>query len=124
MEVQEERVVRTENLFSLLLGAVALVGSATPAYADDAAALAKAKHCFSCHDAKAQGVGPSFTDIARRFNGLKNAKTMLASVIQAGSGSAPGTYHWGHIEMPPGAARAPVTKAEADVLADYVLGFK
>jgi hypothetical protein len=27
-------------------------------------------------------------------------------------------------KMPPGAARVPVTKAEAGVLADYVLGFK
>lgn len=109
---------------SLVLGAVVLVAAATPAYADDAAALAKAKHCFSCHDARTEGVGPSFTDIARRFSGLKNARNMLASVIQTGSGSAPGTYHWGHIEMPPGAARAPVTKAEAEALADYVLGFK
>jgi hypothetical protein len=49
---------------------------------------------------------------------------MLASVIEAGTDSPVATYHWSNIKMPPAAARAPVTKAEAGVLADYVLGFK
>jgi hypothetical protein len=49
---------------------------------------------------------------------------MLASVIEGGSDSAPATYHFSHIKMPPAEARVPVTKAEAGVLADYVLSFK
>jgi cytochrome c len=100
------------------------MASATPVYADDAAALAKEKNCFACHGTKTDGVGPSFTDIARRFSGLKNAKSMLASVIEAGSDSPAATYHWSNIKMPPAAVRVPVSKAEAGVLADYVLSFK
>jgi cytochrome c len=103
---------------------LALIVGSAPVYADDAAALAKAKHCFECHGAKTEGVGPSFTDIARRFSGLKNAKSMLVSVIEAGSDSPTAIYHWSHIKMPPAAVRVPVSKAEAGVLADYVLGFK
>jgi len=116
--------VRAISLASLVLSTVAAMASATPVYADDAAALDKAKNCFVCHGATTEGVGPSFTDIARRFSGLKNAKSMLASVIEVGSDSAPATYHWSHLKMPPAAARVPVTKAEAGVLADYVLSFK
>ena len=116
--------MRRANLASLVLSAIAVMALATRVHADDAEALAKAKNCFTCHGAKMEGVGPSFTDIARRFSGLKNAKSMLASVIEAGSDSPAATYHWGNIKMPPGAARAPVTKAEAGVLADYVLSFK
>ena len=55
---------------------------------------------------------------------IENAKSMLASVIEGGSDSAPATYHFSHIKMPPAEARVPVTKAEAGVLADYVLSFK
>ena len=116
--------MRAISVASLVFSAVAIMASPTPVYADDAAALAKAKHCFSCHDTKMEEVGPSFTDIARRFSGLKNAKSMLASVIEAGSDSPAATYHWSNIKMPPAGVRVPVTKAEADVLADYVLSFK
>ena len=101
-----------------------LLASATPVYAEDAAALAKAKNCFACHGTQTEGIGPSFTDIARRFSGLKNAKSMLASVIEVGSDSPTAIYHWSHLKMPPAAVRVPVSKAEAGVLADYVLSFK
>jgi cytochrome c len=102
------------------LSCAALTGGAM---ADDVAQLAKAKGCFGCHDAKLAAVGPSFSDIARRFSGLRNAKMMLARVIE--TGSVPGTYHWAEdTKMPAGAARAPVSKDEAEKLAAYVLSFK
>jgi cytochrome c551/c552 len=46
----------------------------------DPAALAKAKQCFTCHDAKSEMIGRSFSDIARRFKGVSNARAMLAGV--------------------------------------------
>jgi hypothetical protein len=33
-------------------------------------------------------------------------------------------YHWGATKMPAASARAPVSKEEAEVLAEYVLSFK
>jgi hypothetical protein len=33
-------------------------------------------------------------------------------------------YHWGAIRMPSPSARVPVSKEEAEVLAEYVLSFK
>ena len=70
------------TMIVLMLCAGALT---SPAMGADPAALAKAKQCFTCHDAKSELIGPSFSDIARRFKGVSNAKTMLAGVIQAGS---------------------------------------
>ena len=109
------------SIIVLILSAGALT---SPAMAGDAAALAKAKQCFTCHDAKSEIIGPSFRDIARRFKGMNDAKTILARAIQTGT-DAPGVvYHWGAIRMPSPSARVPVSKEEAEVLAEYVLSFK
>ena len=110
-----------KTMIVLMLCAGALT---SPAMGADPAALAKSKHCFTCHDPKSEMIGPSFTDIARRFKGVSDAKAMLARVIQAGS-DAPGVaYHWGATKMPPASARVAVSKEEAEVLAEYVLSFK
>lgn len=111
----------SRSMIVLMLSAGVLTG---PAMAADAAALAKAKQCFTCHDAKSEPIGPSFKDIARRFKGLNNAETMLARVIQTGTGGPEGRYHWGTIRMPAASARVPVSRDEAKVLAEYVLSFK
>jgi cytochrome c len=83
--------------------------------------LAKEKHCFVCHDVKAQKFAPSFTDISRRFHGLANAKPMLVRVVQTGTGSPPTVFHWGNSTMPPDNTRIPVSDAEAEQLVDYIL---
>jgi cytochrome c551/c552 len=64
-------------------------------------------------------MGPSFRDIARRYKAVSNAKTMLADVIQLGTEG-----HWAASKMPPASDRAPVSKEEAEVLAEYVLSFE
>jgi cytochrome c551/c552 len=44
---------------------------------------------------------------------------MLAEVIQSGTEG-----HWKASRMPAASARVPVSKEEAEVLADYVLNFE
>ena len=109
-----------KTIIASMLCAVAL---SSPAMGADPAALAKAKQCFTCHDAKSELIGPSFSAIARRFKGVSNAKTTLTGVIQAGSDRPGVVYHWGATKMPSASARLPVSKEEAEVLAEYVLGF-
>ena len=82
------------------------------------------EECFTCHDAKSELIGPSFSDIARRFKGVSNAETMLAGVIQSGTDRPGVVYHWGATKMPPASARVAVSNDEAEVLAEYVLSFK
>jgi cytochrome c len=101
---------------------VLIIAWAGPAFAaTDAVALADAKHCTACHDAKAEKYGPSFRDIARRFRGLNNAKPMLVRIVQSGTDTPSAVYHWGASKMPPDSVRAPVSEAESEVLVDYVL---
>ena len=69
-------------------------------------------------------IGPSFRDIARRFKGVSNAKTIQAQAIQSGTDRPGVVYHWGATRMPAPSARVAVSKEEAEVLAEYVLSFK
>jgi cytochrome c len=85
--------------------------------------LARAKHCFDCHDTTGPRVGPAFRDLARRFGGLNNAKPMLARMIRTGTDNESVFYHWGPSTMPPDSVRVPVSDEEAQELAEYVLSF-
>ena len=106
---------RTMIVLMLCAGAVT-----SPAMGADPAALAGAKQCFVCHAGKSElMIGPPFRDIARRYKGVSNAKTMLAEVIQSGTEG-----HWAASKMPAASARVPVSNEEAEVLAEYVLSFE
>jgi cytochrome c len=104
------------TMIALMLCAGALTG---PAMGADPVALAAAKQCFICHDGKSEVrsmIGPPFRDIARRYKAVGNAKTMLAEVIRSGTDG-----HWAASKMPAASARVPVSKEEAEALAEYVL---
>ena len=105
-----------KSMITLMLCAGALAG---PALGADPVALAGAKQCFICHDGKSEVrsmIGPPFKDIARRYKGVSNAKSMLVDAIQNGTEG-----HWAAGKMPAASQQAPVSKEEAEVLAEYVL---
>ena len=92
----------------------------SPAIGADPVTLAGAKQCFICHDGKSDMmIGPPFRDIARRYKEVSNASSMLAEVIQSGTEG-----HWAASKMPAASARVPVSKEEAEVLAEFVLSFE
>lgn len=93
------------------LAAVAAT-TAVPTFAADGADLAKQKNCLACHTVDKKVVGPSYKEVAAKYNGQKDAATMLAEKIQKGSNGT-----WGQIPMPPN----PVTPEEAKTLATWVL---
>jgi cytochrome c len=67
--------------------------------------------CMACHDVKRQGVGPTFAEIARRYQGKAGAEAKLAAFIEhGGQGHWPGT-------MPD----LDVPGADADALARWIL---
>ncbi len=109
---------RTMIVLMLCAGAVT-----SPAMGTDQVALAGTKQCFICHDGNSQMfIGPPFRDIARRYKEVSNAKSMLAEVIQSGTEGA--KNHWAAGKMPAASARVPVSKEEAEVLAEFVLSFE
>lgn len=104
------------SMLVLVLCSGALAG---PAMGTDPAALARQKQCYVCHDAtQTWMIGPPFRDIARRYKAASDAKSKLAEAIQSGTEG-----HWAASKMPAQARREPLSKEEAEVLAEYVLSF-
>lgn len=97
--------------FALILTAV--VGFAGATFASEQ--LARQKGCMACHDMKAKKVGPTYTDIAKKYAGRKDAVDYLAGKIKKG-----GVGVWGSVPMPP----QNVTDAEAKQLAQWIMSIK
>lgn len=74
--------------------------------------LAKQKGCIACHDVKTKKVGPSYSDIARKYAGRADAVDYLASRIRKGSIGV-----WGSIPMPP----QDMNDVEAKQLAQWIM---
>ena len=80
---------------------------ATPAMAD--LALATSKNCMSCHAVDRKVLGPSFKDVAAKYQDTKGAADLLATkILKGGSGV------WGPVPMP---ANNQVSEADAKKLA-------
>jgi cytochrome c len=97
-----------------LFALAAALTVAGPALADQA--LAQSKACLQCHAVDKKLVGPSFKDVAAKYNGQAGAADKLAVKIQKGS-----TGVWGPVPMP---ANGAVSEADAKKLAAWVLTLK
>jgi cytochrome c len=75
--------------------------------------LAQKNACLACHAMDRKLVGPSYQDVAKKYNGQKDAEATLAASIKAG-----GAGKWGPIPMP---AQAALSEADAKALAVWVL---
>ena len=90
--------------------------SATPVAGDVIAqgeALVKASDCKTCHHATNKIIGPSHTDVAKKYEFTEaNVKMLAEKIIKGGSGN------WGAINM---TAHADISQADAEKMARYVL---
>jgi cytochrome c len=76
-------------------------------------ALVKSGDCKTCHHATAKIIGPSHTDVAKKYDFTAANVSMLATkIIQGGVGV------WGETPMN---AHPDVTQADAEKMARYVL---
>jgi cytochrome c len=104
------------NLAALLLASnVSLaLAAGTPAF-DAAAAtrLANQNACFGCHQVARQVVGPSFQQIAAKYQGDAGAPAKMALKIKLG-----GSGVWGMIPMP---AHPTLSDADLKLLSAWVL---
>lgn len=76
-------------------------------------ALVDASDCKTCHHPTNKIVGPSHTDVAKKYEFTKANVTMLAGKIKNG-----GSGVWGEIPMSP---HADVSQGDAEKMAMYVL---
>ena len=76
-------------------------------------ALVDASDCKTCHHSTNKIVGPSHTDVAKKYDFTKaNVSLLAGKIINGGSGV------WGEIPMSP---HADISKADAEKMAMYVL---
>lgn len=91
--------------------------SAAPVASVDVAAqgesLVNASDCKTCHHKTNKIIGPSHTDVAKKYEFTQANVTMLASKIING-----GTGVWGEIPMTP---HPDITQIDAEKMARYVL---
>ena len=96
---------------SLYVTALTLAVLSNPAWASKE--LAQKNACLACHATDKKLVGPSYQDVAKKYNGQKDAEDTLAASIKKG-----GAGKWGPIPMP---AQAALSDADAKALAAWVL---
>lgn len=92
-------------------------GPAAMAVLDDKKAqeiMAKAG-CAACHAIDKKGVGPAYTDVAKKRKGEPGAAAMLVKKVRDG-----GVGAYGQIPMPPNPA-SNVSDADLKALIDWVL---
>lgn len=68
--------------------------------------------CLACHAMDRKMVGPSFADIAAKYNGRADAATYLAGKIKSG-----GVGTWGQVPMP---AQATISADETKRVAEWI----
>lgn len=111
--------MKQELSSKLALAAVVVAASfglSATAMAQDGEALAKSSGCMACHAVAAKRIGPSFKDVAAKYQGQAGAEAMLVTKIQKG-----GSGNWGKIPMPP---NPKVDDAAAKALVTWVMAAK
>jgi len=89
---------------------------ATPgAHAAETKALLEQYRCTICHADRETLAGPSWLDIAGRYQGKKQADVILSAKIRAGARGG-GMWH-----MPP---HPEVSKVDAEAMSTYILALK
>ena len=101
----------SSSLFALIPAVLVL---AAPLSAHASLELAKKNACMACHAADKKLVGPAYQEVAKKYDGKKDAvEAVMASIKAGGSGK------WGPIPMP---AQAALSDADAKALATWILG--
>jgi cytochrome c len=93
------------------------VATASPAQASEDLARQK-KACLACHQVDKARLGPSFIDIAKKYQGNKKAADQLALKVRKGGGGV-----W-NMPMGPMPAQGQVSEAEARQLVAWILATK
>ena len=96
------------------LTATALLGAACALPAFASAELAGKKNCMACHATDKKLVGPSFKDIAAKYQ-AKDVDALAQKILKGGAGV------WGPVPMP---ANPQVSDAEAKELVRWILTVK
>ena len=99
-------------LSSLTLCALASAAQAAPDYATVQPLLSK-NACLACHAVDHKMVGPGYQDVAKKYQGQKDASAYLSQKIKGGSVGV-----WGQVPMPP---NANVSASDLKTIVDWLV---
>ncbi len=104
-------------LFAFAGAALFAAGTAHAALDNTSAeAMMKKDGCAACHSVDKKIVGPSYTEVAAKYKGDKDAVAKLSKKVKEG-----GSGVWGPVPMPPNAA---VSNADITDLITWILTLK
>lgn len=104
-------------LRTLFILGVGLAGANSSLAQDQPALdLAKKDGCFACHSLDRKVVGPSWTEVGKKYAGDAGAEARLVAKVKKG-----GSGVWGALPMPPNVT---VKDADIKILVQYVLSLK
>jgi cytochrome c len=87
-----------------------------PAAGKDGKALIEASDCRTCHKDDAKLIGPSYQDVAKKYEASDaNIKLLAGKILKGGQGV------WGEIPMAPHPA---VSEEDAEAMVKYILSMK
>jgi cytochrome c len=82
----------------------------------DGKALIEGSDCRTCHKDDAKLIGPSYQDVAKKYeNNTGNIKLLAGKIIQGGQGV------WGEIPMSP---HPNLSEEDASAMVEYILSMK
>jgi cytochrome c len=99
-------------IVSMVAAAGLMVAGST--LAADMPDLAKKNSCVACHAIDKKLVGPAWKAVSDKYKGDATAKAKLATKMIKGGGGV-----WGAMPMP---ATPKLSQADAETLADFILG--
>jgi cytochrome c len=89
---------------------------ATNPLEDKAVGLIAKSDCLTCHKVHEKVIGPSYTDVAAKYENTEaNVAMLVEKVIKGGKGN------WGEVPMTPHVA---LSKEDATVMVQYILSLK
>ena len=98
----------------VLAASVVFAGNAL---AENGEMLAKNNNCMTCHAIDKRTFGPSFREIAAKYQGSKGAQIVLEKKVRSG-----GAGVWGKIPMP--ATAMSVSDGDIKSIVQWVLSLK
>lgn len=113
-----EKSESTEDTTALVEQVAVDTSAAAPASAGSAKGeqLISGSDCLTCHKVDAKIVGPSYVDVANKYEATEaNIEMLAGKIINGGSGS------WGEIPMAPHAA---LSTDDAKEMVKYILSLK
>ena len=111
----EKKDASTTETTSEAAEAAASVPSDNPDY-EKGLALVAGSDCLTCHKVDEKVIGPSYREVANKYENTEaNVKMLAEKIIKGGKGV------WGEVEM---TAHPAISQADAEQMAKYILLLK